>query len=114
MNDIEILEDFMEYAKNVIDDMEYKRPIDVTINKFEIKALKHAITALKERQADKDRIKELEDDLYCANNMISEILEGTIAKDAIREITAKAEVMDYYTLSDVIDDLNKLLGESND
>ena len=29
----------------------------------------------------------------------------------IKEIRDKAEVMDYYTLPDVIDDLNKLLGE---
>ena len=29
----------------------------------------------------------------------------------IKEIRDKAEVMDYYTLPDVIDDLNKLLGD---
>ena len=29
----------------------------------------------------------------------------------IKEIRDKAEVMDYYTLPDVIEDLNKLLGE---
>lgn len=32
-------------------------------------------------------------------------------KDTIKQIRDKAEVMDYYTLSDVIEDLNKLLGD---
>ena len=32
-----------------------------------------------------------------------------IPKSKIKEIRDKAEVMDYYTLPDVIDDLNKLL-----
>ena len=32
-----------------------------------------------------------------------------ISKQEIKEIRDKAEVMDYYVLSDVIEDLNKLL-----
>lgn len=31
-------------------------------------------------------------------------------KEEVEQIRDKAEVMDYYTLSDVIEDLNKLLG----
>ena len=31
--------------------------------------------------------------------------------DKIREIRDKAEVMDYYSLNDVIDDLSKLIGD---
>lgn len=34
-----------------------------------------------------------------------------ISKDKIREIRDKAEVMDYYSLNDVIDDLSKLIGD---
>lgn len=36
-----------------------------------------------------------------------------ISKSKIKEIRDKAEVMDYYTLNDVIDDLNKLLGDED-
>ena len=35
--------------------------------------------------------------------------EDYIEKSKIKEILNKAEVMDYYTLSDVIEDLEKLL-----
>ena len=38
-------------------------------------------------------------------------LENSVPKSKIKEIRDKAEVMDYYTLPDVIDDLNKLLEE---
>lgn len=34
-----------------------------------------------------------------------------IPKSKVKEIRDKAEVMDYYVLSDVIEDLNKLLGD---
>ena len=34
-----------------------------------------------------------------------------IRKDTIRHIRDKAECMDYYSLSDVIDDLTKLIGD---
>ena len=42
---------------------------------------------------------------------LKESLEDYIPKSKIKEIRDKAEVMDYYTLPDVIEDLNKLLGE---
>lgn len=32
-------------------------------------------------------------------------------KDKIKEIRDKAELMDYYSLNDVIDDLSKLIGD---
>jgi predicted transcriptional regulator len=34
--------------------------------------------------------------------------------EKIKEIRDKAEVMDYYTLNDVIDDLTKLIGDGKD
>ena len=47
------------------------------------------------------------------NDIISKfnLGEDYIPKSKIKEIRDKAEVMDYYTLPDVIDDLNKLLGD---
>ena len=70
---------------------------------------------LSERDQDKARIKELEE----KNRMLA--LEGSrvrldlyikqnyIPKQKVKEILDKAEVMDYYTLPDVIRDLEKLL-----
>ena len=37
--------------------------------------------------------------------------KNCISKDKIKEIRDKAEVMDYYSLNDVIDDLSKLIGD---
>lgn len=58
MNDIEILETMLKIRK------EQKEIIECANEyrncKDDIQALEHAITALKERQADKDRIKKLE------------------------------------------------------
>lgn len=39
------------------------------------------------------------------------IEENKQFKSKIKEIRDKAECMDYYCLNDVIDDLNKLLGD---
>lgn len=72
---------------------------------------------LEEREQDKARIKELEE----KNRMLA--LEGSrvrldlyikqnyIPKQKVKEILDKAEVMDYYTLPDVINDLQELLEE---
>lgn len=45
------------------------------------------------------------------DNTIKSDRELIRIKNKIKEIRDKAEVMDYYTLSDVIDDLNELLGD---
>lgn len=41
--DIEILEEFIEYSKDIINDMEYVRPIDVTITVDDIQAIENLI-----------------------------------------------------------------------
>ena len=69
---------------------------------------------LSEREQDKARIKELEDenrrkDMFM--QMAKEVIENSIPKQKVKEILDKAEVMDYYTLPDVINDLQELLGE---
>lgn len=56
----------------------------------------------------KKKVKELEEELYSANKIVEEYLGG-IPKQKVKEILDKAEVMDYYTLLDVIQDLEKLL-----
>ena len=44
-------------------------------------------------------------------NLLKKKLENSIPKQKIKEILDKAEVMDYYTLPDVIKDLENLLDE---
>lgn len=61
-------------------------------------------------QVIKARIKELEEELYSANKIVEEYTDS-IPKQKVKEILDKAEVMDYYTLSNVIEDLGKILEE---
>ena len=76
---------------------------------------------LAERKQDKARIKELEEKLLdmvegtkfikkeTAKETLEYIKENYIPVKKVKEILDKAEVMDYYTLPDVIEDLEKLL-----
>ena len=59
-------------------------------------------------------LKELERSYFhekLAKEEVEELLECSISKQKVKEILDKAEVMDYYTLPDVINDLQELLGE---
>ena len=54
-------------------------------------------------------IEELKKYNKTVSDRIIEYKKNSISKQKIKEILDKAEVMDYYTLPDVIDDLTKLL-----
>ena len=67
---------------------------------------------IEERLKDREKIKELEEEnkkkqvlLVCAE----EIIESSIPVQKVKEILDKAYVMDYYTLPNVIKDLEELL-----
>ena len=63
-------------------------------------------------QLTKVRPSMLNDEALKLFNTIMAILdERDRWRKKIKEIRDKAEVMDYYTLPDVIDDLDKLLGD---
>lgn len=42
--DIERLKEFKEYAQEMLNDMEYERPVDVTINLSEVQAIENILT----------------------------------------------------------------------
>lgn len=71
--------------------------------------------AVKENLELKKYIRELEEQIdkhvYFETTNPKEIEKNYIPKSKIKEIRDKAEVMDYYTLNNVIDDLTKLLGD---
>ncbi len=56
--DIEILEEFIECSKDIINDMEHVRPIDVTITVDDIQAIENLINRNKEIEK-KDKIIDL-------------------------------------------------------
>ena len=68
---------------------------------------------LLEREQDKKRIKELEEENKLLLNSkvgIDLSYDDYIPRQKVEEILVKAEVMDYYSLPDVIEDLEKVLG----
>lgn len=73
---------------------------------LEIKAIENILL---EREQDKARIKELEEKTLLISPYY--IKQNYIPKQKVKEILDKAEVMDYYTLPDVINDLQELLEE---
>ena len=103
--------------------------IDFTINERHLQAIENV---LKERNSDKKQLKEilnnnlelskkvkkLETDNKTLKKFASEVFNAEdvskeyIQKKKVKEILDKAEVMDYYTLPDVIDDLTKLLEDN--
>lgn len=64
----------------------------------------------KEYYKQKERIIELEDENHIQRSQLMSAFDrGFIPKQKIEEILDKAEVMDYYTLPDVIADLEKIM-----
>ena len=106
-DDIEKIKTFADYSQEVLNDMEYEKPVDVTITQKEVNAINNLLS---EREQDKARIKELEEKTLLISPYY--IKQNYIPKQKVKEILDKSEVMDYYTLPDVIDDLTKLLEDN--
>lgn len=116
-NEEEIIEKIKDYIELLMCD---ERPLELP-SMFQkewaenLQALLDLYNILKEKY--NFTIKNNLDDKY------EEVLEKTfkkyidkdfISKDKIKEIRDKAEVMDYYTLTEVIDDLSKLIGDEKE
>ena len=42
-DDVKIVKEFIDYAQEVIDDMEYERPVDVTVYQKDLTSMKHIL-----------------------------------------------------------------------
>lgn len=104
--DLKILKTIVKICYNYLQKGE---EIDFVINERHLQAIENV---LEERKKDKTKLKELERSYFhekLAKEEVEELLECSISKQKIKEILDKTEVMDYYTLPDVIRDLEKLL-----
>ena len=70
-DDVKIVKEFIDYAQEVIDDMEYERPVDVTVYPKDLTSMKNILAELE--QKDK-RIQELDEQV----KMLDEAYTGTI------------------------------------
>ena len=71
---LETVKEFIDYAQEIIDDMEYERPVDVTIYQGNIEAIKYILA---EREQDKKRIQELEEELKYKTDNTAKLIEVT-------------------------------------
>ena len=79
-DDVKIVKEFIDYAQEVIDDMEYERPVDVTVYQ---KYLTSMQSILAEREQDKKRIKELEEERNHWHGCFIVAMENSIAKEKV-------------------------------
>lgn len=97
------MEENITIVKSLIEDLQREEKLIGYDAEIEIQALENLMKQYRELE---ERIIQLTN-LLCINDSD----ENYIEKTKIKEIRDKAEVMDYYCLSDVIEDLNKLLGD---
>ena len=102
-----------ENIENFIEELTKVRP--EMLNEEALKLFNTILAVLDERDKLIKENKELKAKIDVSNwheKSCREIIDSKyIPKSKIKEIRDKAEVMDYYMLNDVIDDLNKLLGD---
>ena len=66
-DDVKIVKEFIDYAQGIIEDMEYERPVDVTVYQKELTSMTNILA---EREQDKKRIRKLEEELEKANRQL--------------------------------------------
>ena len=98
--DIEILEEYIENFYNCGIEIVKKPEIIKLIDYKEIHAMENVLARLKILKNKEKKLIE-----------VTNLYLNSVPKSKIIEIRDKAECMDYYCLNDVIDDLNKLLGD---
>lgn len=65
-DDVKIVKEFIDYAQGIIEDMEYERPVDVTVYQKELTSMTNILA---EREQKDKRIQELEIKLKCAKGL---------------------------------------------
>lgn len=59
-DDVKIVKEFIDYAQGIIEDMEYERPVDVTVYQKELTSMTNILA---ERELKNKRIQELEEEV---------------------------------------------------
>ena len=84
-DDVKIVKEFIDYAQGIIEDMEYERPVDVTVYQKELTSMTNILA---ERELKNKRIQELEEEnkkksieLIC----YQEELDNSIPEQAIKD-----------------------------
>ena len=117
-DDVRIVKAFIDYAQEVIDDMEYERPVDVTVYQKDLTSMQNILA---EREQKDKRIQEIEDALLkvkdknttlfitCRNSIPMQVVMDKIEKN--KGYLEYADTMYEYTQKDVIEECIKTLQE---
>lgn len=125
MNDIEVLENIITEYNTQVEDYKFFT-VPVRLDETDIEALENAIKSLKERQSDKERIKDLEEE----NEKIKSSLTNTavayansipksLIKEKKKEIREKAEMCNsielliYAEIDKVLEEILKEAGKND-
>jgi len=99
---------FIEYAEEMLDSYDYERPVDVTINKEDIECIKGLLDLYNK---EKEKNKELEKTILEFVNDRERILKTpVISKDKIKEIADDYESKGYIEIAGA---MRELLEERN-
>lgn len=97
-DDVKIVKEFIDYAQGVIDDMEYERPVDVTVYQKDLTSMTNILA---EREQDKKRIKELEEEnkkksieLICYQEELDNNIPKQVVIDKMEELNKEIKSCD--------------------
>lgn len=91
--DIECIQEFLEYSQDMINDMDYERPVDVTIYQNQINSLEHILSDYKRVLKENEELKERWDkDTHKLQNDLD------IANAKIIELKKEKEKLNKYTI----------------
>ena len=114
--DIKVLEEFIKYAKNTLNDFDYERPIEVTIWKTEIQAIENLINRNKELEEENIKLDtEIAEVVYWESSSVEQIKQDYIPKSKVREKIKKIqELIDYNNERKQLSDMVEQLEEQKD
>lgn len=127
--DIKCVQDFLEYSQDMINDMDYERPVDVTIYQQQINSMQHILSdykrVLKENEELKNKLSLKQFDINVVYNdyleKLNEYKENSIPKQKVKEKIEELDkkVKDYQCIENRINlyqrkVLQELLKESEE
>lgn len=84
-DDVKIVKEFIDYAQGIIEDMEYERPVDVTVYQKELTSMTNILA---ERELKNKRIQELEEELAEFNKQLDldYVDENFIPRQVVKDV----------------------------
>ena len=96
-DDVKIVKEFIDYAQGVIDDMEYERPVDVTVYQKDLTSMKHILAEREKKLKEWD----VANDSVIAHKFAVMQQQLEQKDKRIQELEAKLEFKEFGDLDNV-------------